>query len=93
MLAGEMGQTWETWGQDPFLPELQTPPEPEGPSFQGLEVIGRFLWCLLGAFVPGDFFDSTVPKDVSVLLPSGSGRVGARKCHAHGMLPLHQLFL
>lgn len=59
MLAGEMGQTWETWGWAPFLTGLQTPPEPEFPSFQGLEVTGKVLWCLLGAFALGEPCEGT----------------------------------
>lgn len=62
VLAGEMEQSWETWGQDLFLPGPQTSPEPEVPSFQGLEVTGEILWCLLGAFAPGDPSKGTVPR-------------------------------
>lgn len=65
VLAGEMEQSWETWGQDLFLPGLQTSPEPEVPSFQGLEVTGKILWCLLGAFAPGDPSEGTMPRDMS----------------------------
>lgn len=65
VLAGEMEQSWETWGQDLFLPGPQTSPEPEVPSFQGLEVTGEILWCLLGAFAPGDPSKGTVPRDMS----------------------------
>ena len=54
---------------------------------------GKILWCLLGVFAPGDPFEGTVPRDMPILLPSGPGRVGARKPHAHGTLVSHQLFL
>lgn len=63
-LAGKMGQTWETWSRGPFLPGLQTPPEPEVPSFQGLEVTGKILRCLMGAFVLGDPCEGTVPREM-----------------------------
>lgn len=92
VLVGEMGQTWETWGRDPFLPGLQTPPEPEVASFQGLEVTGKILWCLLGAFAPGHPCEDTVPRDMSILLPSGPGRVGVRKPRAHGTQLLISFF-
>lgn len=93
VLAGEMGHTWETWGQDPFLPGLQTPSGPEFPSLQGLEVTGKILWYLLGAFAPGDPCEGTVPRDMSILLPAGPRTVRARKPHAHGSLASHHLFL
>jgi len=93
VLAGEMGQTWETWGWHPFLPGLQTPPDPEAPSFQGLGVTCKIQWCLLGAFAFRDPGEATVPRDTFIFLPSGPGRAGAREPHAHGTLAPHQLFL
>lgn len=71
VLVGEMGHTWEMWGQDPFLPGLQIPSGPEFPSLQGLEVTGKILWYLSGAFAPGDPCEGTVPRDMSILLPAG----------------------
>lgn len=66
-MTSERQQTWEMWGQDPFLSGFQTPPEPQVPSFQGLEVTGKILWCLLEAFAPEDPLEGTMSKDMSTL--------------------------
>lgn len=91
-MANEMGQTWEMWGQDPFLSGFWTPPEPEVSSFQGLGVTGKILWCLLDAFVPRiPAFEGTMSKDTSTLFSIRAW--GQRNLHAHGTLATHQFIL
>lgn len=77
-------------GRTPPCPWLQTPPEPQVPRSQVLEVIGKILWCLLGAFsLLGTFL--SMPCQGHVHAPSIRTCGGRRKPHAHGMPASHQL--
>lgn len=88
-MAREMGQTWEMWGQDPFLSGFWTEPEPEVPSLQGLGSLEKFCGAFWMYLLLGTHLRVHVKGHVHPLFHQG---LRVRSPHAHGTLATHQFF-